>query len=87
MWVDWTLALGALVVGVVVGLTGMGGGGLVVGMTSVGSGSLIIIALMGLYPTLRPCPRASGPSSRTSKKRSHPHRHDRRNLLTHWPAP
>ena len=28
-------------------------GGLVVGMTSVGSGSLIIIALMGLYPTLR----------------------------------
>jgi len=27
-------------------------GGLVVGMTSVGSGSLIIIALMGLYPTL-----------------------------------
>lgn len=28
-------------------------GGLVVGLTSVGSGSLIIIALMGLYPTLR----------------------------------
>jgi uncharacterized membrane protein YfcA len=28
-------------------------GGLVVGMTSVGSGSLIIIALMGLYPTLK----------------------------------
>lgn len=28
-------------------------GGLIVGMTSVGSGSLIIIALMGLYPTLR----------------------------------
>ena len=28
-------------------------GGVVVGMTSVGSGSLIIIALMGLYPTLR----------------------------------
>jgi len=28
-------------------------GGAVVGMTSVGSGSLIIIALMGLYPTLR----------------------------------
>ena len=27
-------------------------GGLVVGLTSVGSGSLIIIALMGLYPTL-----------------------------------
>ena len=35
-----TLAIGAV-------------GGLVVGMTSVGSGSLIIIALMGLYPTLR----------------------------------
>ena len=34
---------------VIVGLVG----GLVVGMTSVGSGSLIIIALMGLYPTLR----------------------------------
>jgi hypothetical protein len=34
-----------LVVGIV--------GGLFVGMTSVGSGSLIIIALMGLYPTLR----------------------------------
>jgi hypothetical protein len=58
---DWTLALGALVVGVVVGLTGMGGGGLVVGMTSVGSGSLIIIALMGLYPTLRPCPARAVP--------------------------
>lgn len=29
-------------------------GGLVVGMTSVGSGSLIIIALLGLYPMLRP---------------------------------
>jgi len=28
-------------------------GGIVVGMTSVGSGSLIIIALMGLYPTLK----------------------------------
>jgi uncharacterized protein len=28
-------------------------GGLVVGLTSVGSGSLIIIALMGLYPTLK----------------------------------
>jgi uncharacterized membrane protein YfcA len=34
-----TLALGAI-------------GGMVVGFTSVGSGSLIIIALMGLYPTL-----------------------------------
>jgi uncharacterized membrane protein YfcA len=29
-------------------------GGLVVGMTSVGSGSLIIVALLALYPTLRP---------------------------------
>jgi uncharacterized membrane protein YfcA len=29
-------------------------GGLVVGMTSVGSGSLIIVALMALYPMLRP---------------------------------
>jgi uncharacterized membrane protein YfcA len=29
-------------------------GGLVVGLTSVGSGSLIIVALMALYPTLRP---------------------------------
>jgi uncharacterized membrane protein YfcA len=29
-------------------------GGLVVGMTSVGSGSLIIVALLVLYPTLRP---------------------------------
>jgi uncharacterized membrane protein YfcA len=28
-------------------------GGIVVGLTSVGSGSLIIIALMGLYPTLK----------------------------------
>ena len=28
-------------------------GGMVVGLTSVGSGSLIIIALMGLYPTLK----------------------------------
>ena len=34
---------------VVLGLVG----GIVVGMTSVGSGSLIIIALMGLYPTLK----------------------------------
>jgi uncharacterized membrane protein YfcA len=29
-------------------------GGLVVGMTSVGSGSLIIVALLALYPRLRP---------------------------------
>ena len=29
-------------------------GGLVVGMTSVGSGSLIIVALLALYPLLRP---------------------------------
>ena len=29
-------------------------GGLVVGMTSVGSGSLIIVALLALYPMLRP---------------------------------
>ncbi|GIH10357.1 UPF0721 transmembrane protein [Rhizocola hellebori] len=36
-----TLVLGAL-------------GGLVVGMTSVGSGSLIIVALLALYPMLRP---------------------------------
>lgn len=36
-----TLALGAA-------------GGLVVGMTSVGSGSLIIVALLALYPALRP---------------------------------
>ena len=34
---------------VIVGLLG----GIVVGLTSVGSGSLIIIALMGLYPTLK----------------------------------
>jgi uncharacterized membrane protein YfcA len=34
---------------IIVGLMG----GLVVGMTSVGSGSLIIIALMGLYPSLK----------------------------------
>jgi uncharacterized membrane protein YfcA len=34
---------------VIVGLIG----GIVVGLTSVGSGSLIIIALMGLYPTLK----------------------------------
>jgi len=34
---------------IIVGLIG----GLVVGMTSVGSGSLIIIALMGLYPSLK----------------------------------
>jgi uncharacterized protein len=32
MLVDWTLALGALVVGVVVGLTGMGGGALMTPM-------------------------------------------------------
>ena len=36
----WTMLVGLL-------------GGIVVGLTSVGSGSLIIIALMGLYPTLK----------------------------------
>src|SRR5436309_281604 len=64
---DPYVAIAGLIVGTVVGLTGMGGGalmtpiptlavgivgGLVVGMTSVGSGSLIIVTLLILYPAL-----------------------------------
>src|SRR5438105_396517 len=63
MHIDLLVALAGLVVGLVVGLTGMGGGalmtpvgvvgGLVVGMTSVGSGSLMIVLLLVLYPRLQ----------------------------------